>query len=163
MSTPVVLVGVAPGQPDVTVRRAVDLARGLGADVVFAVVDVTERTATEVGGGTHLEPMDPDDYRVGPSVQLLAVGETLQRLMADETVTWRVEHLGGDPSRELARLADCLDAVMIVVGTRQAGLRGRVAEFFNGSVAVSLAHHQPRPVLVVPGAPVAFEQAAPWE
>lgn len=107
--------------------------------------------------------MDPDDYRVGPSVQLLAVGKTLQRLMADETVTWRVEHLGGDPSRELARLADCLDAVMIVVGTRQAGLRGRVAEFFNGSVAVSLAHHQPRPVLVVPGAPVAFEQAAPWE
>lgn len=49
MSTPVVVVGVAPGQPEVTVRRAVDLARGLGADVVFAVVDVTERTATEVG------------------------------------------------------------------------------------------------------------------
>lgn len=162
-STPAIVVGVAPGQPDVTVRRAVDLALRLGAQVVFALVDVSERTVVDVRGGTHLEPMDADDYRAGPSVQRLAVHETLARLLADQPVTWRVEDLAGDPSRELAALADRLDAVMIVVGTRQGGLRGRVAKFFNGSIAVSLAHHQSRPVVVIPTAPVAFEQATPWE
>lgn len=167
-SAPVIVVGIAPGQPEVTVRRAVDLARRVGAQVVFAVVDVSDRPVVDRpvvdgDGRTRREPTDADDHRVGPSVQRLAVNETLDRLLTDQPVTWRVEDLAGDPSRELAALADRLDAVMIVVGTRQGGLRGRVAEFFNGSIAVSLAHHQSRPVVVVPTAPVAFEKAAPWE
>ncbi len=154
---PVIVVGMAPGQPEVTVRRALDLARGLGAEVVFAVVDLGEPPGREAGASGH------DAHRVGPGVHVLAVHETLERLVGDRPVTWRVEPLAGDRVQELARLAERVDAVMIVVGTRQAGFRGRVSDFFGGSVAAQLAHHQPRPVLVVPTAPVGFEQATPWE
>lgn len=157
---PVIVVGITPGHPEVTVRRAADLARGLGAEMVFAVVDGGERTAREAGGA---DPVAPETGRAGRSVQMLAVHETLERLLTGQPVPWRVEQLGGDPIRELARLAERLDAVMIAVGTRQAGIRGRVSDFFTGSLAAQLAHHQPRPVLVVPTAPVGFEQATPWE
>ncbi len=156
---PVIVVGVVPGQPEVTVRRAAGLARGLGAQMVFAVVDPNERTGRDDGGAARPDGADPGLSRV----QLLAVQETLERLLADQPVTWRVEQLGGDPVRALAGLAERLDAVMIAVGTRQSGLRGRVSAFFSGSIAAQLAHHQARPVLVVPTAPVAFEHAAPWE
>ena len=56
-----------------------------------------------------------------------------------------------------------LDARYIVVGTREAGLRGSVREFFNGSVAVHLAHRQHRPVIVVPLAPIEGGEKLPWE
>jgi hypothetical protein len=52
---------------------------------------------------------------------------------------------------------------MIVVGSREAGLRGSVREFFAGSVALHLSHRQARPVVVVPLAPVSRAQALPWE
>jgi nucleotide-binding universal stress UspA family protein len=76
---------------------------------------------------------------------------------------WDVELLFGDPATELGRLGERLDAVMIVVGTREAGVgRAALGEFFGGSVAVHLAHRQHRPVLVVPVHPVITPEELPW-
>lgn len=52
---------------------------------------------------------------------------------------------------------------MIVVGTRPAGFRGTVHEFLSGSVAAQLAHHQRRPVVVVPLRPVGIDEPPPWQ
>ena len=47
--------------------------------------------------------------------------------------------LGGDIARALGRLAETLQAELIVVGSRRGGLRSSVHEFLGGSVAVHLA------------------------
>lgn len=60
-------------------------------------------------------------------------------------------------------LADELEGDAIVVGTRKPGLRTTAHDFFNGSVAVHLAHRQHRPVIVVPLNPVASGESLPWE
>ncbi|MEA9984217.1 MULTISPECIES: hypothetical protein [Subtercola] len=49
-----------------------------------------------------------------------------------------------------------------MVGTRRASGRSTVGEFLNGSVAAHLAHRQHRPVIVIPVAPVASDDALPW-
>jgi nucleotide-binding universal stress UspA family protein len=78
-------------------------------------------------------------------------------------VEWEVRALAGDPARALARLADTLDAMMIVVGTHEGGLRGSVRELFTGSVAAHLAHRQHRPVVVIPLSPVGLDAELPWD
>jgi nucleotide-binding universal stress UspA family protein len=87
----------------------------------------------------------------------------IRATMNGRGVPYTLRQLAGDPAWALARLADEMDARYIVVGTREAGLRGSLREFFNGSVAVHLAHRQHRPVIVVPLAPVSGSQALPWE
>ena len=42
------------------------------------------------------------------------------------------------------------DARAIAVGTRKPGFRASLEEFLAGSIAVSLAHNQARPVIVIP-------------
>ncbi|MFV0285321.1 MAG: universal stress protein, partial [Demequina sp.] len=78
-------------------------------------------------------------------------------------VQWSTRALAGLPSQQLADVADEVDAVLIVVGTREPGLRGTLHEFFSGSVAAQLSHRQHRPVLVVPLAPVGPDGELPWE
>lgn len=160
---PVLLVGVVPGQSEVVPRVAVALADDLSAELVFAFVDPGLYLEREPGGGSHLASIDPDLTGDENAARVQAMDDHLRTLLAGQQVAWRVEHLGGDPGRELARLADRVDARLVVVGTRQPGWRGRMAEYFAGSVAVQLAHHQSRPVVVVPAAAVGFDQPALWE
>ena len=60
-----------------------------------------------------------------------------------------VPRLAGDIAHALGRLAEVLDAEMIIVGSRRGGLRSTM-HGAGGSVAARLAHRQPRPVVVVP-------------
>lgn len=57
----------------------------------------------------------------------------------------RIVH--GDPGEMICRVADEVDADVIVLG--QTG-KGRLARFFLGSVSHHVLHHAHRPVLVVP-------------
>ncbi len=52
---------------------------------------------------------------------------------------------GDDPVRLLYRIAEKRDAYLIVVGPTQ---RGELSEFIRGSVAMELAHHGRRPVVI---------------
>lgn len=65
-------------------------------------------------------------------------------------VPWRMELDCGDPARGLQRIADRVDADLVVIGTRGAGAGCAVRRLVNGSVSSALVHHERRPVLVVP-------------
>lgn len=145
-----VVVGVVLGQPAAVVRTAASFAQRFGADLVCACVDPSRYTLEHAVDGPDLAlPLDPDllDLPAGPDPRVEAM--VAEHLRGHQT-PWSVRALAGGPARELARLAEELDAAMIVVGTREGGLRGSLRELVNGSVAAQLAHHQHRPVLVVP-------------
>ncbi|WP_084077523.1 universal stress protein [Demequina sp. NBRC 110057] len=159
-----VVVGVVPGQPDAVVTTAASLARLLGAEVACAWVD-SSRLAIE-------RRLDGSVVSVSMSVEINdAMVETMDpelehhlgELLDGAGAPWTAHALAGLPSQQLGDLADELDAAMIVVGTREPGLRGSLHEFFSGSVAAQLSHRQHRPVLVVPLAPVGLDAPLPWE
>ncbi len=159
-----ILVAVVPGQPVAVLDQAARLADDLDVPLVCANVDPNRYLVSSYVDGTVVAlPYDPDlpeteDETFDPELEA-RIRETLDGRGVPFTLT----QLAGDPAWALARLADQIDARYIVVGTREAGLRGSVREFFNGSVAVHLAHRQHRPVIVVPLAPVEGGEKLPWE
>lgn len=159
-----ILVAVVPGQPVTVLEHAAGLAGDLGLPLICANVDPNRYLVSSYVDGTVVAlPYDPDlpeveEERFDPELEV-----HIREVLEGRGIPYTLEQLAGDPSWALARLADERDARYIVVGTREAGLRGGIREFFNGSVAAHLAHRQHRPVIVVPLAPVPGAQKLPWE
>ena len=159
-----VVVGVVAGQPDSLVATAARFAEMLNAELVCATVDVTRYTVEDLpDGSVSAFPLDPDQAEMVHEEIAPGFAAHLAGLLNHRSLMWSLRALAGEPARELARLADHLDAECIVVGTRHAGFRSGAREFFTGSVAVHLAHRQHRPVLVIPLEPVPHGHALPWE
>lgn len=159
-----VIVGVIPGQPDAVVLEAAVFAARFGAELVCACVDTSRHMVSErADGGVTSVPYDPDLPELAEEGFDPSLRARLAALLDGRGVAWSTRALAGDPAIALGRLAETLGATMIVVGTRESGIRGSLHEFFNGSVAAHLAHRQHRPVVVIPLAPVAFEDSLPWE
>ncbi|WP_158867482.1 universal stress protein [Leifsonia sp. AG29] len=159
-----ILVAVVPGQPVVVLEQAARLADDLDVPLVCATVDPNRYLVSSYVDGTVVAlPYDPDLPEVEDETFDPGLAEQIRGVLDGRGVPYSLQQLAGDPAWSLARLADDIDARYIVVGTREAGLRGSLREFFNGSVAVHLAHRQHRPVIVVPLAPVAGGQRLPWE
>lgn len=157
-----VVVGVTSRQADVVVRTAARLARALGTELVCAHVDTTGHVVEEhADGSVDARPLDPDvaDW-TGPSFDP-ELARRMRRLAADADVRLHLRELAGDAARGLGRLAELVDASLIVVGSRS-GPRATMHEFLGGSVAAHLAHRQTRPVVVVPLAARAAGPL-PWE
>lgn len=158
-----ILVGIVPGQPPAVVTMAARFARRFDAELVCAFVDAARYPIEELPDGTvvslAIDPDSADDSAEELAGELkAAIGTALEKCPVD----WSVRTLVGGPAEELGRLAAELDAAMIVVGTREPGLRGTFREFLNGSVAAQLSHRQHRPVVVVPLNPVGAEGDVPW-
>jgi nucleotide-binding universal stress UspA family protein len=159
-----ILVGVTYGQPDVVLRHAARFARTFQAALVCAHVDPGRYVVEELPDGSVASlPLDPDlpelkdtDFDQGLVAQVRAA-------VADESVELSFRELAGDVAYALTRLADILDVEMIIVGSRRGGVRAGLKQFLTGSVAAHLAHRQPRPVVVIPVAPVAEGKPLPWE
>ncbi len=163
-SQPTVVVGVMPHQPEDVIRRAAEIAVLLNARLVCAHVDVTRYVVDEEPDGTVIAfPFDPETPDVIVERFDPALAQRIHRTLEPLGVPWSLRALAGDPGQALAHLADAVDATMIVVGTRHGKIRSSMHEFFGGSVAVHLAHHQHRPVLVIPLNPVPPGEAPPWE
>lgn len=161
---PHVLVGVIVGQPDTVVTTAASFAQRFGADLVCASVNGGRYSVREEPDGTVISlSFDPDLVDSQREVIHPALHAQLETLLNDTGVPWSVRALAGGPADELAKLADRIDACMIVIGTREAGIRGAMHEFLSGSVAAQLAHRQHRPIVVVPLNPVPFGNKLPWE
>jgi nucleotide-binding universal stress UspA family protein len=159
-----VVVGVAAGQPTSVVAEAARFAAAFDAELVCAVVDPSRYTVPSAAGGVvQVTSIDPDLADDAALVFDPDVESVIADALAGTGVRWSTRALAGGPSVELTRLANELDAAMIVVGTRQAGFRGTMHEFFSGSVAVQLAHHQHRPIVVVPLHPVGVDEPPPWQ
>lgn len=159
-----VLVAVVPGQSVTVLEQAAKLADDLDVPLVCANVDPNRYLVSSYVDGTVVAlPYDPDlpeteEERFDPELE-----ERVRSVLTPLGIPFTLEQLAGDPAWALARLAEEVDARYIVVGTREAGIRGSIREFFNGSVAVHLAHRQHRPVIVVPIAPVEGSGRLPWE
>jgi nucleotide-binding universal stress UspA family protein len=159
-----ILVGVTYGQPGVVLRHAARFARTFNAALVCAHVDPGRYVVEELPDGSVASlPLDPDlpelkdtDFDQGLVAQVRAA-------VADESLELSFRELAGDVAYALTRLADILDVEMIIVGSRRGGVRAGLRQFLTGSVAAHLAHRQPRPVVVIPVAPVAEGKPLPWE
>jgi nucleotide-binding universal stress UspA family protein len=159
-----ILVGVTYGQADAVLRHAARFARTFDAALVCAHVDPGRYVVEELPDGSVASlPLDPDlpelkdtDFDQGLVAQVRAA-------VADDSIDLSFRELAGDVAYALTRLADILDVEMIIVGSRRGGVRAGLKQFLTGSVAAHLAHRQPRPVVVIPVAPVAEDKPLPWE
>ncbi|MET4062092.1 nucleotide-binding universal stress UspA family protein [Arthrobacter sp. UYP6] len=146
-----IILGVSSGQPMHVVLEAVRFAEQLGSELICAHVNPARFGTAESDDGAMLSsPIDPDfaDEGGGDFDPHLAAG--LAEALAGRDVRWRTLALPGDVATALGHLADTVDAAMIVVGTQKRSLGGSIQEVFHHSVAVNLARHQLRPVLVIP-------------
>ena len=154
-----VVVGVVDGQPPAVVEQAAVFARHFGAQLICAGVDATRYVVeTRADGTVTTLPLDPDVAEEREEFFDEQLLQQVAAIMGDHAeVPWTARALAGDPADALAELADEVDARMIVVGTREASFWGAMHEFLNGSVAAQLAHHQHRPVVVIPLNPVGHD------
>jgi nucleotide-binding universal stress UspA family protein len=163
---PVVLVGVVQRRIASVVGGAAAFAEAFGAELVCAHVDVGHYLVEAMPDGSLVSlPVDPELLEeTGDEESRFPEGlrQTIAQEMHDRGVPWSTRMLAGEPARALSALAAKLDATMIVVGTREPGLKSSLQEFLTGSVAVHLAHHQHRPVVVIPLTPAPASRQ-PWE
>lgn len=146
-----IVVGVAPDQPAEVLTTAATYARQFDAELVCANVDDSRYTVEVRPDGSILSmPVDPDTTAEASAEFSPELHTRIASSLAGSEVTWSTRVLAGAPAQELSRLAEALDSQMIIVGVRRAGIKGSLHEFFNGSVAIQLAHHQHRPLVVVP-------------
>ncbi|WP_162240645.1 universal stress protein [Frigoribacterium sp. Leaf186] len=158
-----VVAGVVSNSGEAVVATAADLAARFGTGLLCVTVEPDRLAFAEGIDGTVLSyPLDPDDYGETLSFDV-DLEARLRPIASARGVELRTLVVAGEPAQCLSHLAEQLDAPLIVVGSREAGLRGSVREFFAGSVALHLSHRQRRPVVVVPLAPVPRSQALPWE
>lgn len=160
----VILVAVEYGQSDAVLRQAAALAQDLGTELVCANVDLSRYMVVEHPDGSVLaEPFDPDVPDLREEVFDPGLADHIRQVLGPLGIDYGFRALAGDPARALGHLADTINARMIVVGTHNPGIRRGLHEFFNGSVAVHLAHRQHRPVVVIPLSPVTGDGKLPWE
>lgn len=161
-----IVVGVVPGQPAAVLEQAAVFAERFGADMICARVDASRYVVERHPDGTETTmPIDPDladDDASDVGGADAELEDIIRAALDGRSVTWSLRTLAGGAASALARLADEADAAMIVVGTREPGLKDSLREFFNGSVAVQLAHRQHRPLVVIPLNPVAGDDDLPW-
>jgi nucleotide-binding universal stress UspA family protein len=146
-----IVVGVTPQQPVAVLREAVRLARQFRAVLVCANVEAGSYVVAEhPDGSVESRPIDPDQPDWNAAVFDGGLARRIREVADQEGIRVEFRELAGDIAHALGRLAEVLDAEMIIVGSRRGGLRSTMHEFFGGSVAAHLAHRQPRPVVVVP-------------
>lgn len=133
---PYVVVGVITDQPDEVVIQAGIIAEHFDAELVCATVDTSSNLTTSAQDRiTPIAFAETVPTRRNGSVEP-DFADRLVHLLSRTTVHWHLESLAGEPAHQLALLADELDAVCIVVGTRHPGFRSSAREFFTGSVAI---------------------------
>lgn len=155
--------GTVPGQDRRVPQAAAELAARMHASLVCVWADqgniIVGRNAD---GSVETVPMDPDgvDDPDRTTAEEVLFGH-LQDALATSPVSWRFHCTNGTPARALHETAEELDALAIVIGTRLPGFGHWAAEKIDGSVAVRLAHHQHRPVILIPRPDEAHTQERP--
>lgn len=148
-----VVVGLSIDTPDRVFDEAVAMARDLRLPLACVYVDESRVPIGEAPDGTLVSAPIAAGGEPAQAIDLLAGGELTARVAsraAQANVTATFHTLAGDPVTALARFAVDRDARLLVVGTRQPGVRASLSVLLAGPVASRLARRQPVPVLVVP-------------
>ncbi|GAA0997238.1 universal stress protein [Subtercola frigoramans] len=147
----VIVVGVFPGQPDTIIHQAAAFANRFAAALVCVHVEVDRYIVQRNADGTvYSATTDPDLAEDRAPEFPARLRAHLASLLDPTEVRWRTMVSAGDPADALSHIAEAVDAVAIVVGTHRPTARSSISEFFNGSVAIHLAHRQRRPIIVIP-------------
>ncbi|MFN3339411.1 MAG: universal stress protein [Dietzia sp.] len=144
--------GAIPGQDPQVVRAAAALADRMRTCLVCVWTDPGHIIVSRnPDGSVDTVPMDPDgvDDPNRPTGEEVLFAQ-LEKALATSPVPWRFHYTNEAPARALHETAEELDAVAIAIGTREPGFGHWAAEKIDGSVAVRLAHHQHRPVILIP-------------
>jgi nucleotide-binding universal stress UspA family protein len=127
----------------VAVRKAVELARALGARL--HVVSAYRPLSGVRVAGADSEP-ERGDWSVSPTVDVDAVLEEVAGTARTMGVDAECYARTGDPAEAILDVADEQGADLIVVGNK--GMHGR-RRFLLGSVPDKISHHAPCSVLIV--------------
>lgn len=158
-----IVVGIVPGQPELVVLTAAAWAAALGVELFFGYADPSRVTVEEFPDGTvrHSE-VDTDALDDSWQAREGMIRDFLHQAL-DPDSSWHFRYLAGRPDRALTHLARAVDASALVVGTDAPGTSSRWKDIVGGSIATRLAHHQHRPVLVVPLSVVDWHASPPWQ
>lgn len=156
------VVSVTPGQPEIAAATAASLGHVIGAPpLFFAYVDPSRYTVEEFPDGTvrhaSIDPDADDDWEDVAA----ALTRAVETSMHGQDQPWEFRYLAGRVDRSLTHLARAVDAAAFVVATSPG--HHHIRDFVRESISVQLAHHQHRPVLVVPLEVIDWEGQAPWE
>lgn len=159
-----IVVGVELDEDSIVLKRAAEFAQRFDATLVCVISNLGRYAAREAADGTvtslDFDSDNPDELQETFDAKLRA---QVDAVLSPAGVEWTPRAMAGDPALQLAHVADEVDAIMIVVGTRRPGPWSSMREFMNGSVAAHLVHRQHRPVLVVPLSPLPDGSALPWQ
>lgn len=147
-----VVVGLLPEQDPAVLSYAVGMAAAMRAELVGAHVDpgsylIEWDPSGNVLGKSLERALDPDDEAASAVREL---GPLLAEAARARNVSSSIRVLGGDPAMALGRLAQAVQASIIVVGARRPGLLAGVNEALTGSVVRKLLATQTIPVLAIP-------------
>lgn len=121
-------------------EKAAEIGGRLGAELhVLHAVDLADY------------PIDPDadDWESQAAKSLDEERGTVAVALAGYPYGWSYSALRAEPAEALNRLAEQVDALMIVVGVRSNGWRHLFERLASPSVSHRLMNHTHRPVLVV--------------
>ena len=118
-------------------ERAAELARALGADL--AVVSVAPRAPGGVRGGGGVDSLD------SPAKHAAELGRAREYLEG-QAVTAAYQEIVGEPADAIVEFAHQRKADLIIVGTRDHSMLGRL---LGQSVSETVSHHAHSDVLIV--------------
>jgi nucleotide-binding universal stress UspA family protein len=139
-----IVVGVDGSEhADAALDWAVRMAKGMGSEVV-AVFAISPPFYFDAGYVTAVAPpqFDPE-WRAEMKKEFEG---TWCKPLRDAGIQYRAVMEDGRPASVIAKVADGIDADVIVVGRRG---RGGVAELVLGSVSHELVLHSRRPILLI--------------
>lgn len=143
-----IVVGVdGSAHSEAALHWAVRMAKGMGAEVV-AVFGIAPPMYVD---GGYMAPIPPP--QLDPEWRTEIKKEFEQQWckpLQDASIRYRTIMEDGRPASVIAKVAESVDADVIVVGRRG---RGGFAELVLGSVSHELVLHAKRPVLLIPNAP----------
>jgi nucleotide-binding universal stress UspA family protein len=136
------IVVAADGSPASTqgLEQVADLAPRIGAEVVVVYVRHFPGTALMAPGiadGSLMEALDEQESEVRQDVL---------RLVGGTGVDWKFMVRVGSPGEEIAKVADEMNADLVVVGSNR---HSSLHNLFLGSTAAYLTAHSRVPVLVM--------------
>jgi nucleotide-binding universal stress UspA family protein len=148
-----VVVGVYPGQAAVVVIEAAKLAAETGRALLCGFVTLDSYlTEWEKGDRrqSSLHPVQVDGAEEAVALELARAITSALEGNPPLDQGWSLRILNGNPSQALTRLAEEVDARLVVVGTHGAGFSHALESWLAGSVATHLSRSVRRPVVVVP-------------
>ncbi len=139
----VIVVGIdGSARAGVAAREAIILAKLGGATLhLVHVVRTTPMLGSEYGDASAIVAAQAEMHDEGERICAKVAADA-----KDEGITTQIHNVEGDPADVLLRVAEAVDADLVVVGNR--GMSG-VKRFVLGSVPNKVAHHCPCSVLIV--------------